>query len=64
MPFHQGNTMSNKPHLRPHQQKRQASWATRLFVAFAIVAIIALIIALEATGHIVFRGRLTPAAGA
>lgn len=50
--------MSNKPHLHPHQKKRQASWITRLFVAILIVAIFALAIALEATGHIEFRGRL------
>jgi len=49
--------MSNKPHLRPHQKKRQASKITRLLVAIFIVAIFALVIALEATGHIVFRGR-------
>jgi uncharacterized membrane protein YbjE (DUF340 family) len=50
--------MSNKPHLRPHQEKRQASQTTRLLVAILIIAIFALAIALEATGHIVFRGRL------
>jgi hypothetical protein len=50
--------MSNKPHLRPHQEKRQASQITRLLVAILIVAIFALVIALEATGRIEFRGRL------
>jgi len=50
--------MSNKPHLRPHQKKRQAGMMTRLLVAIFIVAIFALLIALEATGHIEFRGRL------
>jgi hypothetical protein len=49
--------MSNKPHLRPHQQKRHASTITRLLVAILIIAVFALAIALEATGHIVFRGR-------
>ncbi len=49
--------MSNKPHLRPHQQKRQASQVTRLLVVILIIAVFALAIALEATGHIVFRGR-------
>jgi hypothetical protein len=58
MRFHQGNMMSNKPHLRPHQKKRQASQITRLLVVILIVAIIALGIALEATGRVVFRGRL------
>jgi hypothetical protein len=58
MPFHQGNMMSNKPHLRPHQKKRQASQITRLLAGIFILAIFALVIALEATGHIVFRGRL------
>jgi hypothetical protein len=50
--------MSNKPHLRPHQKKRQASRITGLLVVILIVAIFALGIALEATGHVVFRGRL------
>jgi hypothetical protein len=50
--------MSNKPHQRPHQKKRQASQTTRLLVTILIVAIFALAIALEATGHVVFRGRL------
>ena len=50
--------MSNKPHLHPHQKKRQASLTTRLLVAIRILAIFALVIALEATGHVVFRGRL------
>jgi hypothetical protein len=49
--------MGNKPHLRPHQ-KRQASRITRLLMAILVIAIFALAIALEATGHIVFRGRL------
>jgi len=31
---------------------------TRLLVAILIIAILALAIALEATGHVVFRGRL------
>jgi hypothetical protein len=57
MPFHQGNMMGNKPHLRPHQEKRQASQITRLLVAILIVAILALAIALEVTGRVEFRGR-------
>ena len=52
--------MSNKPHLRPHQEKRQASQITRLLVAILILALFALVIALEATGHVIFRGRLIP----
>jgi hypothetical protein len=55
--------MSNKPHLRPHLKKRQASQATRLIVAILIIAIFALAIALEATGHVVFRGRLIVPSG-
>jgi hypothetical protein len=55
--------MSNKPHLRPHQEERQASQITRLFVAILILAIFTLAIALELTGHVVFRGRLTRHAG-
>ncbi len=58
MPFHQGNMMSNKPHLRPHQKKQQANQITRLVVAILILAIFALGIALELTGRVVFRGRL------
>jgi hypothetical protein len=58
MPFHQGNMMSNKPHLHPRQEERHASRITRLLVAILIVAIFAFAIALEATGHIEFRGRL------
>ena len=50
--------MSNKPHQRPHQKKRRANQITRLLVATLIIAIFALAIALEATGHVVFRGRL------
>lgn len=56
--FPERNTMSNKPHLRPHQKKRQASRVTSLLVAILVIAFLALAIALEATGHIVFRGRL------
>jgi hypothetical protein len=58
MPFHQGNKMSNKPHLHPHQKKRQESQTTKLLMAILILAIFALGIALELTGHVVFRGRL------
>jgi hypothetical protein len=57
MPFHQGNMMSNKPHLRPHQEERHASRLTRLLVGILILAIFILAIALEMTGHVVFRGR-------
>jgi len=57
MPFHQGNMMSNKPHLRPHQEERHASRITRLLVGILILAILILAIALEMTGHVVFRGR-------
>jgi hypothetical protein len=64
MPFHQGNMMSNKPHLRPHQEERQASRITRLFVVILVLAIFTLAIALELTGHVVFRGRLILLRGA
>lgn len=50
--------MSNKPHLRPHEKIRQASWITRLLVAVLIIAILVLAIALEVTGRVEFRGRL------
>jgi hypothetical protein len=49
--------MSNKPHLHPHQEERQVSRITRLLVAILILAIFTLAIALEMTGHVVFRGR-------
>jgi len=49
--------MSNKPHLRPHQEERHASRITRLLVGILILAILILAIALEMTGHVVFRGR-------
>jgi hypothetical protein len=49
--------MSNKPHLRPHSKRRQVSQVTRLLIAILIVTLFALAIALEATGHVVFRGR-------
>jgi hypothetical protein len=55
--------MSNKPHLRPHQKERRASWITRLLVATLIIGMFVLAIALELTGHIVFRGRLTLLSG-
>jgi hypothetical protein len=44
--------VSNKPHLHPHQGHRRASRATRLLVAIFILAILALGIALSATGRI------------
>jgi hypothetical protein len=50
--------MSNKAHLHPHKEKRQASQITRLLMAILILAFFVLAIALEATGHVVFRGRL------
>lgn len=50
--------MSNKPHLHPHQKKQQARRTTRLLVAILVLAVFALAIALEMTGHVVFRGRL------
>ena len=56
--------MSNKPHLRPHQKKQQASWTTRLLVAILILGIFALAIALEVTGRVEFRGRLILLRGA
>jgi hypothetical protein len=49
--------MSNKAHLRPHQRERHATRISRLLVAVLIIAFFALAIALEATGHIIFRGR-------
>ena len=50
--------MSNKPHLHPHQEKRHASEITRLLIAILVLAIFALVIALEVTGRVEFRGRL------
>jgi hypothetical protein len=56
--------MSNKPHLRPHQKKRQASPATRLLVAILILAACALAIALEVSGRVLLTGRLVLSRGA
>ncbi len=55
--------MSNKPHLRPHQKERRASWITRLLVWTLVIGMFALALALELTGHIIFRGRLTWSSG-
>jgi hypothetical protein len=52
--------MSNKPHLRPHQKEQHASRTTRLLVAILVLGIFALLIALEVTGRVEFRGRLSP----
>jgi hypothetical protein len=49
--------MSNKPHLHPHQKERQASRVTRLVVAILILAFFMGAIALEVTGHVIFKGR-------
>ena len=51
-PFHERSTMGNKPHLHPHQRQRRTSRTTRLLVAIFILAILALGIALSATGRI------------
>jgi hypothetical protein len=50
--------MSNKPHLHPHKEEQHASRITRLLVAILVVGIIALLVALELTGRVEFRGRL------
>jgi hypothetical protein len=50
--------MSNKPHLRPHKKKRQATWITRLLVAILFLVLFAVAVALAATGHGVPAGRL------
>jgi uncharacterized BrkB/YihY/UPF0761 family membrane protein len=55
--FQERNVMSNKPHHRPHQDQRHASRMTRLLVTILIVAAFAFILALELTGHIIFKGR-------
>lgn len=52
--------MSNKPHLRPHRKKQQASRTTRLIVAILILAIFALGIALAASGRVTPHGRFIP----
>lgn len=43
--------MSNKAHLRPHQEKRHASWIIRLLVLIVVIVIFAFSIALAATGR-------------
>lgn len=55
--------MSNKPHLRPHKEQRQASRTTRFLVALLFITIFALAIALAATGRGVPAGRLIPLSG-
>ena len=60
LPFHERNMMSNKPHLRPHQKKRQASQLTRLLVAILFLTIFALATALAATGRVAPHGRFIP----
>jgi len=52
LPFHERNVMSNKPHLRPHRKKRQASRTTRLLVAIFFLTLLALVTTLAATGHV------------
>jgi len=44
--------MSNKPHLRPHRKKRQASRTARLLVAIFFLTLLALATTLAATGHV------------
>ena len=44
--------MSNKPHLRPHQKKRQASGLPGYSWRFAFLTLLALATALAATGRI------------
>jgi len=55
--------MSNKPHLRPQQRKRQAKPITKLLVAILILAIFALGIALAASGRVAPHGRFIPLCG-
>jgi len=50
--------MSNKPHLRPHKKRRQASRNVRLLVAILFLAIFALAVALAVSGRYVPAGRL------
>lgn len=52
--------MSNKAHLRPHRQKRQASRTIRLLVVILFAALIALATAMAASGHAMPAGRIIP----
>jgi hypothetical protein len=52
--------MSNKPHLRPHQKRRQASRITRLLVAMFFITLFALATALAASGRVLPHGRFIP----
>ncbi len=52
--------MSNKPHLRPHRKKRQASQITKLLVALLFITVFGLATALAATGRITPHGRFIP----
>ena len=46
--------MSNKPHLRPHKKRRQASRNVRLLVAILFLAIFALAVALAVSGRFTY----------
>ena len=43
--------MSNKPHERPHGQKRRMSQMTRLLVAMLLIVLFLIGLVLSATGH-------------
>jgi hypothetical protein len=55
--------MSNKAHLRPHRNKRQASRTTGLLLVIAFIALVVLATAMVASGHAMPAGRIIPLRG-
>ena len=52
--------MGNKAHLRPHRKKRQASRTTGLLLVILFIALVALAVAMVASGHALPAGRIFP----
>ena len=52
--------MGNKAHLRPHRKKRQASLTTGLLLVILFIALVALAVAMVASGHALPAGRIFP----
>jgi hypothetical protein len=52
--------VGNKAHLRPHRKKRQASLTTGLLLVILFIALVALAVAMVASGHALPAGRIFP----
>jgi hypothetical protein len=52
--------VGNKAHLRPHRKKRQASLTTGLLLVIVFIALVALAVAMVASGHALPAGRIFP----